>query len=425
MKDERKTLILTSLSHGLAHALMTAFPGIMPNFRALGFDLAWLGRANFIHRLLFGTGVLPAGVLVDRIGAKRVLLVFLFGASLVALAGGVFLQPASVILLLVGIGAFASLYHSSGMSIVSYRKSGHGRAFGFHGIGGTLGEALSPLICNLLASAVSWKAPYILLGAVTFAVACVVLMTPLRWEVAPPEEGGSSGSGETSQGMARVATSESPQATRLALADESTWRDALFCFLPTYLLFGLAYTGFITFLPTALSGELGGKGGFLKNWPGFWASACLLAGIPGQWIGGRIADRWKLERAWFFLLSAATPALVGLWLFSGWWVLLPGVLFAFFYMTAQPINNSLFAKYASPTHRGRVYGLGFFFYFGVGSLASELGGRVGKAWGLKFFFLILAGATLAGGILAYFLARRVAKSRDDASGPLTLRVPLF
>ena len=41
-----------------------------------------MGRTVAIYALLFGTGSLPAGLLVDRFGSRLMLLVCMFGAGL-------------------------------------------------------------------------------------------------------------------------------------------------------------------------------------------------------------------------------------------------------------------------------------------------------------------------------------------------------
>jgi len=369
--SEKKTVALMSISHAMVHIVMTAFPSVMPTLRGAGYSIEWLGRTNFIHRFIFGTGVLPAGFLVDKIGAKKVMLVFLFGASLVA-SSVIFLKgPGQLLLAMIGIGAFASLYHSSGMTVISYGKKARGRAFGIHGASGTLGEAMTPALCNLIIRGFSWRVAYLFIGLAGLVVATLASAVGIRWR---PDR-------------RNPARQEVPQEPEGIATSRLAW------FLPTYLLYGLAYTGYISFLPTILSSNIEGGAGL-------WATAALLAGVPGQWVGGKLADRGGLEKSWTVVLLASIPALLGLWLFRGWLLMAPAVAFAFLYMTAQPVNNSLFARYSAARFRGRIYGIGFFLYFGVGALASQVGGKIAGRYGLQTLFLLLALASGIGGIIA-------------------------
>jgi MFS family permease len=114
-----------------------------------------------------GVGQTVAGFLVDRFGAPRILaggLALLAGS--VALAG---LAPSYAALLpifvLAGLGN--SVFHPADYSIVNalVTPARIGRAYSVHGISGTLGWALSPVVTVGLAGLLGWRAALGVIGA--------------------------------------------------------------------------------------------------------------------------------------------------------------------------------------------------------------------------------------------------------------------
>ena len=77
---EKSILAVTVTSHALAHVAELAFPAtallVTMEFFGRG-EYAEIGLATFISSLLFGAAAIPSGRLVDRLGARAVLLIFL------------------------------------------------------------------------------------------------------------------------------------------------------------------------------------------------------------------------------------------------------------------------------------------------------------------------------------------------------------
>ena len=65
---------------------------------------------------------------------------------------------------LAGIGLFASIYHSVGMSWLVSRTSKTGTAFGFNGLFRSLGFVLAPMVAGSLTGLWSWRFAFIIPG---------------------------------------------------------------------------------------------------------------------------------------------------------------------------------------------------------------------------------------------------------------------
>lgn len=163
-------------SHVMQFALPTLFPLLHREFGVDYFDLGVVATCFFIAS---GFGQSAAGVLVDRLGAHRLLvagLVFLaVGIGLTGLAPHFWmLLPLAIV---AGLGN--SVFHPADLSILSHRVSERrlGRAFACHGIAGSLGFAASPILVAGLASATNWRIALVVLAVATAIIALLVQST--------------------------------------------------------------------------------------------------------------------------------------------------------------------------------------------------------------------------------------------------------
>src|SRR5690606_15606828 len=81
--------------------------------------LAELFKAAFPGYLLYGLGALPAGLLSDRYGGRRVLFACLAGCGVEAVLAALARDIGELTLALAVIGAASSLYHPAGMALIS------------------------------------------------------------------------------------------------------------------------------------------------------------------------------------------------------------------------------------------------------------------------------------------------------------------
>ncbi len=145
MRREVKVIGLVGFAHHLSHLYQLALPPLFTLIRAdLGFSYAELGLVMTVFYLATGVLQTPMGLLVDRIGARRVLIggMFLSAAPLMLVGMVESLWSIVAVFLLSGIGN--SVFHPADYTILnaSIDETRLGRAFSLHTFGGLAGFSL-------------------------------------------------------------------------------------------------------------------------------------------------------------------------------------------------------------------------------------------------------------------------------------------
>ncbi len=169
-----RVIALVSGGHFLSHFYILALPPLFPLLKAeLGVSYAALGAALTAYNLASGLAQTPAGFLVDRVGAARVLIA---GLAIEAAAIGVLGLTASyaalvVLLFVAGLGD--SVFHPADYAILSARVARRrlGRAFSIVTFAGYLGFAVAPSVMVAVAAVADWRAGLVAAGAVGIAMA--------------------------------------------------------------------------------------------------------------------------------------------------------------------------------------------------------------------------------------------------------------
>ncbi|MCK4594086.1 MFS transporter, partial [bacterium] len=328
-------------------------------------------------------GALPAGFLVDKIGARRTLRLCIGGLVL----GSVIVAfSTSLWLLAVGVGLMglaAGLYHPSGLTLISANLKRDGRGMGYHGIAGSMGLASGNFIGAGILAVAGWPHLFGLYAGLGVIVLAYQLGGVRRLALAEPHTAPGEDIQKRPGGRALQVT--------LALA--------------VMALLGFSYRGLVVFMPLyfAENLHLGGiTGEVLGN---LATGVMLLGGVLGQFSGGFITEMRKPLRSASWLASAACLAALGGRFAGGWWTLFISTGMAAAVFSTQPITNSLIGRLMPARHRGKGYGLASAVNFGFGSLAGSIGGWVAENTGLANVFLLLA-ATSALAALAILLLRK-------------------
>jgi MFS family permease len=369
LQEKSRRIALTSaVIHGLVHASVLMLPPLLGDFqRAFAVPhLQLLGVFNAVY-FVYGLAAIPAGYLADRIGSRRMLVLSAAGC-----AGAMLLVSAApsfrvLALALVLLGLAAGMYHPSGLSLLSrgVASGERGRALGIHGAGGNWGEVMAPFWATLFAAQLGWRWAFI--AAALLSAACALLALTLPHEPADPRAAGAP-PGDSPWTMAL---------RHLGATLSSYWRNRPLRWVLLALVgAGFTYRGYYTFLTMHLQESVGGE-----RRAGYATTVVLLAGVLGQVVGGRLADRLPRERLFLVEALLLVPLLALMGLSSGVLLFLAAMLFALVWSAAQPVANALTAAYAETRNHGFLYGVQFALTFGLGSFATSGGGLLQQAGG--------------------------------------------
>jgi len=394
---ERRLIAYAAAAHGTVHIMELTYPALLTRIEDdFGMRAVISGAIATLFGWAFGSTAIPAGLLTDRLGSRRVLTYGFVGAAVLAVLVG--LSPNGWFLAagLLGLGLCVGLYHPAGLSLMAQGVRQRGLALGFHGVAGNVGQALAPAIAVGLAIAVDWRVAFFFIAGLAAVLAVVMATTRLPIS-----------------GDAEVLTSESapepqPSAPR---PNQRQLLAPLIIVYAAFVLSGTVYRGAITFLPKHLEELVN------NDFGAAFATVALLMGAVGQLIGGALSQRFKLERMAPVIGLLTVPALILTALFSGVALVILSSVFVFLYFANQPVFTGLIADYAPPGAIGRSYGISFFAGFGLGSTGGVIAGAFVDRWDTEAAFLALSvfmAVTTALSIALWFMAERRARAATVA-----------
>lgn len=338
------TIGLVGLAHGTSHFFHMLLPPLFPAFIAeFGSSYSQLGLLVTVFFVISGIGQALAGFVVDRIGARPVLLAALacFVAAALAAASATSFSGLVLAAALAGLGNCP--FHPADFTILNKRVSPArlGHAFSVHGISGNLGWALAPvLLVGVSTASGSWR----LACLAAAGVAACVLLT-LAWQRQHIDDR-----------ALRIANSGAPGA---AAPGEHT---LAFLRLPSvWLCFSFFFwtTAALAAIQSFASPGLAKMYGLPIAATAFVVTGYMVCGAVGMVLGGFLVARvQRLERviALAMLAAATLLALVASGALPAMAALAAVALSGLGIGLAGPSRDMLIRRAAPPGATGRVYG---------------------------------------------------------------------
>lgn len=158
-RQDVEVITLVGVAHGTSHFFHLLLPSLFP-WLMKEFDLSFT-QAGFLTTVFFvvsGIGQALAGFVVDRVGARRVLM---FGIGMLSVAGvlvGLATSYAGLVLGAAAAGLGNSIFHPADFTLLNRRVTASrlGHAFSAHGLAGYLGWAAAPVFVTGLAGVWNW-----------------------------------------------------------------------------------------------------------------------------------------------------------------------------------------------------------------------------------------------------------------------------
>ena len=350
-----KVMGLVGTAHAASHFFHLVLPPLFPLLKAeFGLSYAALGLLTTLFYGASGIAQTIAGFLVDRFGARRILLGGLTLLALSVMGYGLAAEFWMLLVLSVLAGLGNSVFHPADLSILTSKVSASrlGRAYGAHALCGYLGWAVAPGFVVTIAHLADWRAAVIAAGLAGLAVVALLVV----WggedlaEAAPP----------------------APLPVRRGTA--GILRDVRLLLSPTIL----SCFGYFTFLSAALVGvqtfgvtAMQAVYAVTLHHATIALTAFLVGGAAGIFVGGFAADRTErhdLIAMCGVMLSAVVLVAIGAEM-TGGGLLVPAIAMAGFLSgTTSPSRDMLVRKATPGGATGRVFG---FVYSGL-DLGSSL-----------------------------------------------------
>ena len=407
--NDRAIVGLAMGAHGLVHTYELSIPIFMTVWLTeFGVTEAVLGSLVGTGYFLFGAGALPGGVLADRFGSRRLIAACLAGMGgafvLLGLAPGLWAVGGALLLW----GAAASVYHPAGLSLISTGVQQRGRGLAWHGIGGNVGIAAGPLATALLLLILDWSTVAVLLGLPALGASVLALRASF-------DERAAVDATEADPSASKTPAVEGLQA--LARRSVGLFTLSFLAVFGVAATSGLYYRGMLTFLPDLLTPLVTIDLPVDLDTGRYVYAGLLTVGIAGQYVGGRLTDRFSTVHA----LAVAFASLGGIALLflpvaqtgtAG--LLVASAVLGFALFVIQPLYQASVAEYSPPEARGLSYGYTYLAVFGVGALGAALAGTILQYAGPPVLFGTLAGVAGCGVLLSGWLAVRRSRSGTAA-----------
>jgi MFS family permease len=363
------------LSYGLlvmvvTHILTHVFGGIHTSIFSVLRDeftlsLRQLGLIAAIPSLCQALLAIPTGLLSDKIGSKKMLLLSFGFATIGAIIAGSASNPVMLVLAISLVYINTTIYHPASYSFTTklYEPQERSKALGLHGAGGTLGHAMGPLAVSILIGILSWQWRNVYLVLTIPMIIGIILVLFLKDE-------------ETLSTIEEPILKQTEEKAKflnrnlimflIYLALRSIGRSMVNSFLVLWLLdirkMGIAVASFIS-SSTMLFG--------------------LFAAPIGGYIASKLGDMKWLQTSLMFSFSFLGLAfnLPGNTIFIAFYI-----AYGFFGTLGMAPKNSIMAKITPRKQRGLGFALAFLPGSIVGAIAPVLAGYIAENIGLGYIF---------------------------------------
>ncbi|MEC8870826.1 MAG: MFS transporter [Pseudomonadota bacterium] len=348
------------------------------------FDLSYgemLGLSS-VGLILFGVGSLPAGWFGDRWSQVGMLVIFFIGIGVSTVFTGLSTNTTRLFIGLSLIGLFASIYHPVGIAWLVACARRQGLTLGVNGAFGHLGSAVAPVFVGLMIDYVSWRAAFVLPGAIAILTGALLWVAWARGWV----------------------SDRSADVTPVPAPAHGDYRRVFLVLLVTMACNGFVYAGMMNTAPKVF--ELGLTVTLVDSYTGIGMLTGTVIALSSvcSFIGGWLADRYSPRTIYLIFWMLLVPALILVANASGYRLILAMLLAMSFLVTFAAAENMLVAQYTPFRWRSVAYGARFVLALGIGGLTVYVAGDLFDRTGtFGVLYLLFSAAALVAVLCAFWL----------------------
>jgi len=358
-----------TVTHTLTHAFEQIHTALFPILKSPAeFNLTYqqIGLIAAIPPLCQAVLSIPTGLLSDRFGSKKMVLLSMLVAAVGAILAS---QSQSPLMLIVAISLLyvnTSIYHPAAYSFTTllFRSEDRSKALGVHGAGGTLGMAIGPISVTVLLGllAFGWRQVYLF----WFFPLILGTIATLRIKAEPQKE------------------LQNPREFDEPPEETSTLLTANLVLFLVFVGIRMMANGMVSSFLTLFLVEV-------KGVADYWASLVLggnyLMGLIAAPLGGFLAARYG-EKKWLQVVLSLSYISLAVALFvpnTSLFIVLY-LLNGFFNFLGMAANSSIMASLSPSRQRGLGYALFFLPGSIMGAVAPILAAFIAEVYGLTSIF---------------------------------------
>ncbi|MFB3815119.1 MAG: MFS transporter [Terriglobales bacterium] len=403
---QRRTLIAASLGWMLDAFDVMLYALVLAHImRDLGMTKATAGLLNTLTLLASGLGGILFGLIADRIGRTRALIMSILTYSVCSFASG--LAPSIAVLaafrFVLGLGMGGEW--NTGATLVAETWPDHlrARALAIVQSSWAIGYAAAAVVSGLVLRFYNWR--------VVFFIGILPALVTLWIRKDVPE----SEMWRERRASADATNVVNREKTRLSVLFSSRYRKSTIALLLMNFLGLFAYWGLFSWVPAYLQlpESQGGRGFGLMSTTQLLLVLNLVGMLPGYLAFGYFADKLGRKKAFilYFLAAAALVPIYGS-VRQQWLLLVVGALVGFF-GTGFFSGSGLVGSEIFPTQvRARALGLTYNGARTFSAVAPYVIGRAGQTRGLGGAFFVCAAAFLLAALAAATLPETKGKKLD-------------
>ena len=389
--SRKRNIIIVGLTsgHGIFHWFIQSFFVLLPEVEsAFNLSKVGVGAISTTRETVSGLVTLPGGILADSLRRHWGLILALcmggFGIGWLIVG-----QSSSFAILIMGVAIVsiaASMWHLPAMASLSHHYS-HRRAtaLSFHGIGGNIGDAISPVVTGFLLGFLAWREILSIYAVVPLFIAFLVY-----WVFKDI------GKSKIKHGDGNETTWSNQ--TRKVLKDPLIWGITLVSGVR-----GMAFIALITFLPSYFTSDLG-----MSNLArGAHFGLLVAVGIVSTPFMGYLSDRIgrKLVLIPGMIFISITVCLLAFFGEGVSLIILLALLGTFFY-SDQPILTAAALDIVGSGVATTTLGALSFVRFLLSALSPIIAGVLYDNYSMDYVFFYVAALMLAGAFLLLLLPLR-------------------